>query len=234
MPTAPPEPAPSAEPFPVGLVDRLRRPESRIFARVAARRERLRAVLGLEGEALRAALVDELVSGHALLSMGSNALFALPVPLPLLGPWGGLAATVAGSVAVDLVLQIELVYALAAAHGSPLRGEELRREAWRLVGLGSREDLGRKAWAIGQRVTVKKLAQKALVQGVARAFCALAAPGRPGPARGSLETAVGLAAVPVVAGLAARDMRQLAARTCASLACNPSETDPRESERSEA
>jgi hypothetical protein len=222
---------PREEPALVKLVDALRRPEARIFARVAARRERLRAVRGIEGEALRDVLVGELIQEHALLSAGMNTLTALPFTLPVVGPWGTMAAAVLSTVAVDLALQTELVYSLAAALDAPLRGEALRLEAWRLVRFSSRREVGEAAWTLGKRIMIKRLAEKLLVQGAARLLCAVVTPGHAAPPGRGLQTAVGLAMTPMVAGVAWRDLRRLAERTL--LALDPPRTDCHPTERTD-
>jgi len=185
----------------------------RISARVRARRERMRA-RGLEGEALRDALVREIVREHCLLGTGLNGVAALPVTLPLAGPWGTLGIAVAGSVLGELAVMVEMIHAIAAAYDSPLEGDELRAAAWRLLRLSSAGEVRETAWNVAVRVTVKKVAEKALTLGATRVVHAWTGvahrAGMPGDP--AVATAVGWMAVPVLAGLSWRDGQAVAAR----------------------
>jgi hypothetical protein len=215
-------------PSALAVVDWWRRPESRVRARVAARRERMARVRGLEGRALREALVHDLVFEYALQSSALNGLAAMPFTLPGVGTLGTLAATVPLTVAADLALQTELVFALAAACDAPLQGEALRREAWRLVHFDGPRQIQEAAGDLARRILLKRAAEALLAQGVSRAICALLGHrAGPGVAR-TARIGVGWAFVPVVGTLAWRDMRALADRALAAFGAQPVPLDIQE------
>jgi len=181
-------------------------------ARVARRRERIGARLGLRGSALRAELIEEFTFVHGALSTAANAAAAMPWVLPWAGPWGTLAVSVASTVIIDVTLQLELAYAVAAIQGSSLRGEPLRRACLQVVRLSSPQERREAARTVGLRVGTKKLAERALVHGAARGLGLLDGTALGTPVSPRIEAAVAWAGVPVVSALAWKDMRAVALR----------------------
>lgn len=175
----------SAEPAPLtsaedratpllAIIDRIRASEEQIHARVGARRAELATRTGLSGAALRQALAQELILEAKWRAAGVGAVAALPVTLPLLGFWGSLVFTVIGAALLQLALEVELVIALAFAYEADLSGDRLRMLAFWLVRLTNYDDLRTRALTLGVRLTVRKLVEKLLAVGLARAFEATA------------------------------------------------------------
>lgn len=170
-------PTPSAEdraqPL-LRLIDTIRASEEQIRARVEARRAEIASRTGLTGLELRQALVDELIGNAKWRAAGVGAVAALPVTLPLLGFWGSLVFTVVGAALLQLAMEVELVIALSFAYEADLPPERLRMIAFWLVRLTNYDDLRSRALTLGVRLTVRKLVEKLLAVGLARAFEATA------------------------------------------------------------
>lgn len=156
------------------LIDTIRSSEEQIRERVEARRTEIAARTGLAGVELRQALVEELILAAKWRAAGVGAVAALPITLPFLGFWGSLAFTVIGAAILQLAMEVELVIALSFAYEARLPPERLRMVAFWLVRLTNYDDLRSRALTLGVRLTVRKLIEKLLAVGLARAFEATA------------------------------------------------------------
>jgi hypothetical protein len=172
------------------VIDGVRANEGAIVARIEERRAALAARTGLSGRALADALARELVDDAAVRSALIGATAALPFSLPLIGPWISLFVAVVGGALLQLANEVDLVYQVAAAYRTRLSSERLRMVAFWLVRLTNYDDLQHKAMALGVRVTVRKLTEKLVAVGLARAIGATA----PGMMAGMMR---GAAAAPV-------------------------------------
>lgn len=206
------------------VIDGVRESEGAIVARVEERRARLAAETGLTGRALADELAEELVAAAALRSALIGAGAALPISLPLLGPWVSLALALASGALLQVATEVELVYALAATYRARLDPEELRTVAFWLVRLTNFDDLQQKALTLGVRVTVRKLVEKLVAVGLARAVGATATGVVAGMmmSRASLVTpqpwyvqATRFLGVPVLAGLGWKGTRGVGQRAIA-------------------
>lgn len=161
--------------FPLfAVIDRIRQSEHVIAAEVEERRLRIGREMGLTDLALAEAVGRDLVEDAAVRSALIGAGAALPITLPLVGPWVSLGLSLFGGALFQLATEVELVYAVAAAYRTRLRPDRLRVVAFWLVRLSNYEDLQKKAFAMGVRVTVRKLVQKLIAVGIARAVGATA------------------------------------------------------------
>lgn len=138
------------------------------------RRARLARTTGLSGRALADLVADELIGETKVRAALIGAALALPFTLPLLGFWGTLLVTVIGAALLQLAAEVELVFALAHVYSSRLEPEKLRLTAFWLVQLRHYEDLRERALSLGVRLTVRKLIEKLIAVGLARAFEATA------------------------------------------------------------
>lgn len=173
------------EAFPLfRVIDGVRAHEGALVARIEERRSKLAERTGLSGRALADALALELVDDAAARSALIGALAALPVSLPLLGPWISLLFAVTSGAVLQLAGEVDLVYQIAAVYRTRLPPERLRMVAFWLVRLTNYDDLQRKAMALGVRVTVRKLTEKLIAVGLARAIGATAPRMMAGMARG--------------------------------------------------
>lgn len=161
--------------FPLfGLIDAVRASDQTIRARVEERRRSIQSRTGLEDRALADALAYELIEDARLRSALVGAGAALPFTIPVLGFWGTMFVTIAAAALWQLAIEVELVYALAYAYGVRMDPERLRLVAFWVVHLTNFDDLRERALTIGVRLTVRKLVEKLLSVGLARAFEATA------------------------------------------------------------
>ncbi|MFZ5477575.1 MAG: hypothetical protein ACOZNI_12435 [Myxococcota bacterium] len=151
------------------VIDGVREHEGRIVARVEARRAEIAARTGLGGRALADALARDLVDDYALKSAAIGGGAAAPLTLPLLGPWVSFALAVLGGALWQIANEVELCYAVAAAYRVNLPAAKLRMVSFWLVRLSNYDDLQSMALAMGVRITVRKLVEKLIAVGLARA-----------------------------------------------------------------
>jgi hypothetical protein len=156
------------------VIDAVRSSEEAIVTQVEERRARLAERTGSSGQALADALARELIDDAALRSALLGAGAALPIPLPFIGPWASLVLAVVTGAFLQVANDVELVYQIAAAYRTRLSSERLRLVAFWLVRLTNYDELQEKALAIGVRVTVRKLTEKLIAVGLARAVGATA------------------------------------------------------------
>jgi hypothetical protein len=156
------------------VIEGVRASEGVLVARVEQRRAQLGEQTGLSGRALADALAQQLVEEASVRSALIGATSALPLSLPLLGPWASLVLAVSAGAFFQLAGEVELVYQLAAVYRTRLSPARLRMVAFWLVRLTNYEDLRQKALALGVRVTVRKLVEKLVAVGLARAVGATA------------------------------------------------------------
>lgn len=142
--------------------------------KVALRRRLLGEQTGLSGRALADELARELIQDAKLRSAVIGAGFALPWAIPVIGFWGSLAFTIIGAAIWQLANEVELVYELAEVYGSRLDAAQLRMTSFWLVQLTNFDDLRGRAMDIGVNLTVRKLVQKLISVGLARAYGATA------------------------------------------------------------
>ena len=206
------------------MIDGVRQSEGAIVARVEERRAALAEKTGLSGRALADRLAEELVEDAALRSALIGAGAALPVSLPLIGPWGSLLLAVSGGALLQTATEVELAYAVAAAYRTRLSSEKLRMVSFWLVQLSNYDELSTRAVKIGVRVTVRKLVEKLVAVGLVRALGATAPgmmmTGMMGRAAAAAPApwyvrATGLLGVPVLACLAWRSAHDVGGRAIA-------------------
>ncbi len=202
------------------LIEGFRESESKISARVEEHRARLAAETGLTGRALADRLAREVIDQAALTSMLISAGAALPLALPLLGPWVSTAVTVLTGAVLQTANELTLCYALAATYRVHLPAERMRMAAFWLVKLTNYEDVRERALTMGVRLTVRKLVEKLIVVALARAVATTAGNVMQGMMVRSTTTApapwyvraTGFAAVPVLAWLSWRSTQGVGTR----------------------
>jgi hypothetical protein len=204
------------------VIDGVRANEGAIVARIEARRAVLAERTGLSGRALADELAKELVDDAAVRSALIGATAALPLSLPLIGPWVSLFVAVVGGALLQLANEVDLVYQVAAAYRTRLSSERLRMVAFWLVRLTNYDDLQQKALALGVRVTVRKLTEKLVAVGLARAIGATAPSMMAGMVRGAAAApapwyvrATAYLGVPVIAVLGWRSTMAVGQRAIA-------------------
>ncbi|MES2642473.1 MAG: hypothetical protein V4850_23520 [Myxococcota bacterium] len=156
------------------VIDGVREHEGKIVARVEERRVALAARTGLTGRPLADALARDLVEDAALRTAAIGASAALPLTLPVLGMIGSTLLTVLGGALWQAAVEVELCYAIGAAYRTRMPSERVRTIAFWLVRLANYGDLQERALAMGVRFTVRKLVEKLVAIGLARAVAATA------------------------------------------------------------
>lgn len=205
------------------VIDGVREAEGSIVARIEQRRASLAASTGLTGRALADRLAGELVDDAALRSGLIGAGAALPWTLPLLGPWVSLALALGAGALFQVATEVELVYGIAAVYRTRLPPDKLRMVAFWLVRLSNYDDLSARALTMGVRVSVRKLVEKLVAVGLARAVGATATGMMAmGGARAAANApapwyirATSLLGVPVLACLGWRSTRAVGGRAIA-------------------
>jgi hypothetical protein len=204
------------------VIDGVRASEGAIVARIEERRAALAARTGLAGRELADALAQELVDDASVRSALIGALSAMPLSFPFVGPWVSLVVAVASGAFFQLAGEVELVYQIAAAYRTRLSSERLRMVAFWLVRLTNYEDLQQKAMELGVRVTVRKLTEKLVAIGLARAIGATAPRMMAGVVRGTAAApapwyvrATAWLGVPVVTVLGYRSTQAVGQRAIA-------------------
>ena len=156
------------------VIDAVRADESRIEEKVELRRGLLAEASGLSGRALADALARELIQDAKLRSATIGAGFALPWAIPVSGFWGTLAFNVLGAALWQTANEVELVYELGYVYRTRLDSARLRMTSFWLVHLTNYDDLRGRALDVGVNLTVRKLVQKLISVGLARAYGATA------------------------------------------------------------
>jgi hypothetical protein len=202
------------------VIDGVRETEGAIVARIETRREALAAETGLAGKALADVLAEELVDQAALRSALIGAGAALPLSWPLIGWFGSIVVNVTAGAILQLGTEVQLVYEVAAAYRTRLHADELRMVSFWLVRLTNYDDLQARALAIGVRVTVRKLVEKLVAVGLARAVGATATGMRVGQAAAAAPgpwyvRAAGFLGVPVLAAVGWRSTMAVGSRAIA-------------------
>jgi len=198
-----------------GWLDGFAVPHAAIEAQVAAARDHV-AARGSD-TAIEDAAARELIEDAALTVALLNAASAIPGSLPLVGPVGTLALSVAGAAGAQLAVEVRLVRALAVHLGVALP-DEAAREVILTVVRGGRST-SKRAWALelGGRLVVKKLAEKLLGAGLARAAAAgtYVLTGRRRIDASASASLAGWIAVPLVAVLSWRGTIEVGERALA-------------------
>jgi hypothetical protein len=198
------------------VIDGVRAQEGVIVARIEERRQRLGQQTGLSGRALADALAQQLIDETSSRTGLIGAASAMPLTLPVLGPWASMVLAVAVGAFFQLAAEVELVYQIAAVYRTRLSSERLRMVAFWLVRLTNYDDLQQMALALGVRVTVRKLVEKLVAVGLARALGATAQGVVAGLGRGPWYVrATAWLGVPVIAVLGWRSTQAVGRRAVA-------------------
>ena len=190
-------------------------PQADIEAQVTAARARV-AAQGSE-VVVEDAVARELIEDAALTVALLNAVSAVPGALPLVGPVGTLALSVVGAAGAQLAVEVRLVRALAVHLGVVLP-DDASRDIVLAVVRGGRST-SKPSWALelGGRLVVKKLAEKLLGAGLARAAAAgtFVLTGRSRVDASGAAALAGWIAVPLVAVLSWRGTIEVGERALA-------------------
>jgi len=151
-------------------MDWLRASADQIEAAVERRRAEVAARTGLADRELADALANELILLAAEKSALIAAGVAMPLSLPLLGPILTTLLVVPAGAFWVTINETELCYALACAYRVRMPEEKLRLASFWLVRLSNYDDLRAKALRMGVTLTVRKLVEKLIAAGLARAI----------------------------------------------------------------